>query len=299
MYADEKVSGISVNTKQYEEKEQIMSRIHFVILTWNSEKVIGQCLASMMKFREFEVNVCIVDNGSQDRTVDVVEQMIREGIPGHCSIQIIRLLENMGTTISRNIGIKQVITQAGPEDFVCILDSDTEVNEQAMQTLASVLRDDPSNGIVGPKMHSLDGSIQTSGRRIPTVTEKILKVLPSKALQEKGNQMQQMDHTDSLCPVGYLMSACWMMRPTLFDEVGLLDENIFYAPEDVEFCIRVWKKGKRVLYCPQAQILHHWQRLSHKKLLSKHNWEHLKGLGYMYHKHNFLLSNKKIEQLIY
>lgn len=81
MYADEKVSGISVNTKQYEEKEQIMSRIHFVILTWNSEKVIGQCLASMMQFREFEVNVCIVDNGSQDRTVDVVEQMIREGIP--------------------------------------------------------------------------------------------------------------------------------------------------------------------------------------------------------------------------
>ena len=75
MYADEKVSGISVNTKQYEEKEQIMSRIHFVILTWNSEKVIGQCLASMMKFREFEVNVCIVDNGSQDRTVDVVEQL--------------------------------------------------------------------------------------------------------------------------------------------------------------------------------------------------------------------------------
>ena len=248
-----------------------MSRIHFVILTWNSEKVIGQCLASMMKFREFEVNVCIVDNGSQDRTVDVVEQMIREGIPGHCSIQIIRLLENMGTTISRNIGIKQVITQAGPEDFVCILDSDTEVNEQAMQTLASVLRDDPSNGIVGPKMHSLDGSVQTSGRRIPTVTEKILKVLPSKALQEKGNQMQQMDHTDSLCPVGYLMSACWMMRPTLFDEVGLLDENIFYAPEDVEFCIRVWKKGKRVLYCPQAQILHHWQRRCAEKRHGREN----------------------------
>ena len=165
MYADEKVSGISVNTKQYEEKEQIMSRIHFVILTWNSEKVIGQCLASMMKFREFEVNVCIVDNGSQDKTVDVVEQMIREGIPGHCSIQIIRLLENMGTTISRNIGIKQVITQAGPEDFVCILDSDTEVNEQAMQTLASVLRDDPSNGIVGPKMHSLDGEFQPSPKK--------------------------------------------------------------------------------------------------------------------------------------
>ena len=56
--------------------------------------------------------------------------------------------------------------------------------------------------------------------------------------------MQQMDHTDGLCPVGYLMSACWMMRPTLFDEVGLLDENIFYAPEDVEFCIRVWKKNR-------------------------------------------------------
>lgn len=123
-------------------------------------------------------------------------------------------------------------------------------------------------------------------------------MLPSKALQEKGNQMQQMDNTDSLCPVGYLMSACWMMRPTLFDEVGLLDENISMR-QRMSNSASACGKRKRVLYCPQAQILHHWQRLSRKKLLSKHNWEHLKGLGYMYHKHNFLLSNKKIEQLIY
>lgn len=146
MYADEKVSGISVNTKQYEEKEQIMSRIHFVILTWNSEKVIGQCLASMMKFREFEVNVCIVDNGSQDKTVDVVGT----DDPGRHSRT---LLHSDHTAFGKygNNHQPQYRDQTGnnagwSRGFVCILDSDTEVDEQAMQTLASVLRDDPSNG---------------------------------------------------------------------------------------------------------------------------------------------------------
>ena len=112
-------------------------------------------------------------------------------------------------------------------------------------------------------------------------------------------QEQYQTKQDSAYPVGYLLSACWLMKPLLLEKVGLFDEEIFYAPEDVEFCIRVWKKGLRVMHCPKAKILHHWQRLSRKRLFSIHNYKHIKGLFYMFIKHRYCFSNKKIRKLMF
>ena len=97
-------------------------------------------------------------------------------------------------------------------------------------------------------------------------------------------------------PVDYLMSACWLVRPEVFDKAGLLDEKIFYAPEDAEFCIRVWKAGYKVAFCPEARIIHEWQRLSKKKLISRMNLEHLKGLAHMFRRHRYLLSAEKLRK---
>ena len=97
-------------------------------------------------------------------------------------------------------------------------------------------------------------------------------------------------------PVGYLMSACWLIRRECIEDIGLLDENIFYAPEDVEYCIRAWKKGWHVLYDGRCSIIHEWQRLSRKKLISKHNWEHIKGLMYLFNKYGFYFSSERIDK---
>ena len=91
------------------------------------------------------------------------------------------------------------------------------------------------------------------------------------------------------------MSACWMMRKELPTEIGLLDEKIFYAPEDVDYCIRCQKAGYSVQYCYDAEIYHEWQRLSRKKIFSKHNYEHTKGLAYLFRKHSYMISTVKLE----
>ena len=97
-------------------------------------------------------------------------------------------------------------------------------------------------------------------------------------------------------PVDYLMSACWLIRPDVLAKTGLLDDEIFYAPEDAEYCIRVWKTGFQVAFCPRATIIHEWQRLSKKKLVSKMNWEHIKGLAYMFKKHRYLFTTQKLKK---
>lgn len=277
-----------------------MKIIHFVILTWNSEKVIGRCLDSLLAFRQIESIIYIVDNGSTDQTRRVIEEKKKNHDLIH-NISIIPLEKNIGTTRSRNIALRKILTVAKEGDYICVLDSDTEINENAMMTLICELEKDPRNGIIGPQMYGATGELQLSARNVPTINEKILNVVSNRNLHKQQKEMQEHNQKkeNPTYPVGYLLSACWLMRPSLLEKIGLLDENIFYAPEDAEFCIRVWESGQRVLYCPNAKILHHWQRLSRKKLFSKHNIEHIKGLLYMFGKYRYWLSAKKIQKMMF
>ena len=268
-----------------------MQHISFVILTWNSEKCIEACLQSIRQVKNISVKTCVVDNGSKDGTVEKIQKM--QELLSKEKLELVKLPENKGTTISRNIGIKRVLADS---KFICILDSDTIVNEEALTDMISVFEKNPKAGIVGPVLKSLDGSVQNSGRAIPTLTLKVLKVLPFAALRRRGEQMEYIAKSEGeVSPVGYLMSACWLIRRECIEDIGLLDENIFYAPEDVEYCIRAWKNGWLVLYDGRCSIIHEWQRLSRKKLISKHNWEHIKGLMYLFNKYGFYFSSKKID----
>lgn len=274
-----------------------MYKLAFVILTWNSAGCIGPCLRAIggLDGEMLRGKVYVVDNGSTDNTVDVINEVSEEQTGGAFPCQLIRLERNFGTTYSRNLAIKEILRE--PEDirYVCILDSDTQVNTNAVVSLIEVLEKDRQCAIVGPRMHSSDGVYQRSGRNIPTATEKLLKVAPAGRLRRIGREMECSIAPEGkgTVPVGYLMSACWMMRRELFDRVGLLDEKIFYAPEDVEYCVRCLRQGYKILYCYDADIVHQWQRLSRKKLFSRHNYEHLKGLGYLFWKHRYLFSGKK------
>ena len=277
-------------------------RIFFIILTWNSKSVIEKCLNSILAFQKIETRIIVIDNGSKDQTAAIVQRVQEKAKRSSERFMLVQLVKNRGTTLSRNIGIAIALNAAKDNDCVCILDSDTEISEQAINALANILHETSSVGIVGPRMVTREGCIQPSARKIPTVPQK-LKWLKNTCEMERifKQDIEKASHiyTDSAgIYAGYLTSACWMMKPSLFKEIGLLDEQIFYAPEDAEFCIRAWKNGKKVLYCPNVCVVHHWQRLSRKKLFSKHNWEHLKGLMHMYIKHRFFFSDINIRRQV-
>lgn len=273
-------------------------KIGFVILAWNSGHVIEACLRSVFRMRSFEIRVIAVDNGSTDESGKILRQIqhelqeTREG-----SLEIITLGRNCGTTAPRNMGLRAL--GDFPPDYFCILDSDTVVNEEAFITLVDEMERHREYGLIGPRMVSKNGSVQSSARCFPTLTEKACKAIPLPWFQAKGEAMERRmpgDEGAESLPVDYLQSACWLMRPELLERAGYLDEHIFYAPEDAEYCVRVWKSGYQVAYCPKAVIVHEWQRLSRKKYFSRLNWEHIKGLAYMFRKHHYLFQTGKLRQ---
>lgn len=271
--------------------------IGFIILAWNSENVLDNCLNSIVHLKSINPLAIIVDNGSQDSTLKIIKQY-KHNYPEN--ISWIHFGYNTGTTVSRNAALGKLKNKG--VDYYCILDSDTKINDDAIGILIKELVKHSSYGLVGPKMVTSSGTIQMSARAFPTLIEKILKALPFEKAQAKGEEMEALTppnkEIDSY-PVDYLMSACWLIKPETIEKAGMLDENIFYAPEDAEYCIRIWKAGYKVAFCPKAVIIHEWQRISKKKFFSKMNWLHIKGLLYMFLKHRYFLTTAGLKKHFY
>lgn len=274
-----------------------MHRVGFVVLTWNSEKFIFNCLNSIFSVdqKKYLCITVIVDNGSMDRTRENIEIFLNnDNELKRC--EVICLGKNYGTTYSRNIGLKRLFEIQKDVDFVCIMDSDAEINENALSTMIGELQEHSEYGIIGPRMYNMQHSYQISGKDFSTFPAKLLKPMPFKKLRQYGEKMEMMVPLEgSGCiRVGFLISACILLRTDVMKEIGYLDEAIFYAPEDLEYCIRCWKRGYEVVLCYDAEIFHYWQRLSRKKFFSRHNFEQLRGLVYVFWKYRYFWSTKKL-----
>ena len=261
-----------------------MKKIDFIILSYNSEKYLKQCIESIQNIKSFKIKIHIIDNGSTDKSVSIIKDFKEE------KIILTPLNKNYGTTISRNIGLKQIVDT----DYICILDSDTIINENAIDIMVKYLDQHNEVGLVGPSMKGINNEKQTPFRKFPSWKIKLCKACPIKKIQKKGEYLENYTNVTDEFECDYLISACWMMKYNTYKKIGELDERIFYSPEDVEYCMRIRKDGYKIVHLRKAEIIHFYQRISKKKLLSKANLTHLYGIHYVLKKYkNFLKEYKE------
>lgn len=175
-------------------------------------------------------------------------------------------------------------------DYVCVLELDTEINDyDGLNKVFDYLDQNKDVGILGPKLSD------STGRNIPSKKVKIYKVLPINAFRRKALKLEHRnyDKIDGDFVVGYVTSECVILRYDNFKKIEYFDEKIFFAPEDVEYCVKSWDKGLKDIYFRDFSVLHHWQRISIKNFFSKFNFEHLRGLGNFYHKYKNLKEIRK------
>lgn len=255
--------------------------LSFIILTWNSEKFLQTCFTSIIrKCHEEHVSfeVIVIDNGSSDNSTQLVKQFGND-YPGN--FILIDLDRNTGTTFPRNLGMKQA-----KGDILCILDSDTELGEGSLTSLIANLKSDRQSGLVCPRLQLPDGSTQNSVKKFPTMLDKLVKIPRIVFGIKTGNHDFYPDFPFfDAREIDSAISACWFFRSDLLDHVGLLDEKIFYSPEDLDYSLRVWKAGFKNLYYPGFTVKHHTQQITHRKPFSKTSRSHFWGLIYYYRKH--------------
>lgn len=258
--------------------------ISFVVLTWNSAGTVLECIRSIGdKCREecLEHEILVVDNGSRDATMLEIAKALDCGY----KVRVIALAENRGTTVSRNIALRE-----SRGSTVCVMDSDAMIIEGSLSDILAAL-DDRSIGIIAPRLLLPDGTTQRSVKPFPSALGKLLKI-PQIVFKTRSVDVDAYADFPFQEPrdVDTAISACWLFRRSLLDDVGLLDEKIFYSPEDVDFCIRVRKVGKRIVYDPHFLVLHHTQQITHRKVISRHAFSHLMGLVYLFSKHRYFVT---------
>jgi N-acetylglucosaminyl-diphospho-decaprenol L-rhamnosyltransferase len=226
--------------------------LSIIIVSYNTIDLLNKCLSSIEAWLEANSHtgeIIVVDNASTDGTAG----MIRRRFP---DVTLIENKRNSGFAAANNQGI-----QAARGQFIVLLNPDTTVLGDAFGQMADYLTTNPEAGIVGPKLLYPDGSVQSSRRRFPT---RLTGYLESTIVQDywPDNRVVRryyMDDRpdDKTQSVDWLVGACLMVRREAIEAVGLLDERYFMYSEEVEWCYRMKQSAWRVIYLPQASVIHH------------------------------------------
>jgi len=264
-------------------------KLSIIILTFNSENLLRRCLSSIQENTTLNnYEVIIIDNNSTDGTRQFLKSMENN------SYRFILNAKNRGVGPARNQGLK--ITKS---EYILILDVDTVVTSGAIDKLVDYLDQNPKCGLAAPKLIDVQGRLQFTCRKYPTIVSKFLRRVPFNWAQEllSEEEMHDWDHA-CIREVDYVIGACQLIRRSVVEEIGLLDEKIFYGPEDIDFCLRIWQAGYKVVFCPEAVIIHDEQRITRKKVFSRLSCKHAKGLAYFFWKHKYLFSRKFLYKTI-
>ncbi len=206
-----------------------------VIVTYNVRDVVRQCLRSLGE----EAEVFVVDNASQDGTVDA----IRSEWP---AVTVIANAQNRGFAAANN----QALSRARGR-YLCLLNPDTVLRPGALAKLQSALEQHPRLGMVGPRLLNPDGSLQSAGLSFPTWSGLLGAAVP----WTRPSRLS-LPADGGLRPCDWLIGACLLMRRQVLEEVGYLDEGYFMYGEEKDLCYRARQAGWQVACVPDAQVVH-------------------------------------------
>ena len=223
-----------------------MPRLSIIIVTYNSSACIDTCLGSLIGHPPAtDHETVVVDNASSDGTAAGIRTRWH-------SIRVIDAGANLGFARANNLGIEQTVGQ-----LVLLLNPDTSVPAGAIDRLVAALDARPDAAIAGPRLVSADGRAELSfGRMLSPLVELRQKFLVRGSRRAAPIAAYVESITRKPQEVDWVSGACLLVRRADAEAVGLLDDRFFMYTEDVDFCAAVRARGRRVLFCPAAEIVH-------------------------------------------
>jgi len=252
--------------------------VSIIIISWKMRDFLKVCLDSICRVTKgISFELIVIDNDSRDGTAELIQKSYK-------NIKLIKNSVNRGVAPARNQGIEIAKGQ-----YIFSLDADMELKENSIEHLFKYMEQNPNVGLAGCKLVDSQNNLQYSCKKFPNLFALIFRRLENHNFIQnsttlKNHIMKDWDH-NSIREVDYVIGACHFFRRELINNVGLYDEKIFYGPEDMDLCLRIWKNNFTVVYYPFTSIFHHEQRITKKKVLSKISFKHLNGILYIYIKY--------------
>jgi GT2 family glycosyltransferase len=224
-------------------------KLSIILVSYNTRDMLDNCLSSVLINKtNLELEVFVIDNASTDGSA----QMVRKKYPG---VNLIENSENLGFAKANN----QAIHKAGGQ-YLLLLNTDTIILPGTLTIMVDFLDVNLEVGAVGAKLVDQDLNSQTSCRHFPTLFTVLSQFFGLSSMFPKSKifgwyDMGYWDHGQTR-KVDCVPGTSLLVRKKVVQEVGLLDENYFMYFEDTDWCYRITRAGWKVVFLPDAKVIH-------------------------------------------
>jgi GT2 family glycosyltransferase len=233
-------------------------KLFVVVLCYRVADLTIDCLRSLSGEigRVPGAKVGLLENGTGGDSAERLRRAIRDnGWSSWVDLTVVH--PNRGFTGGNNLLIRPALESADPPDYVLLLNSDTIVKEHALDSLVEFMDSHPRAGIAGSQLLTLEGKVGASPFRflgVATELDRGLRLgIISKLLSPWGVEPPKPTETTV---VDWVAGASMILRRTMLEEIGLLDEGLYTYFDDVDICLRARRAGWETWYVPGSKVIH-------------------------------------------
>lgn len=220
--------------------------VSIVIVNWNTRERLRDCLHSVMRCTTAdEAEIIVVDNASTDGSVELVRSSFPNLIVEENAV-------NAGFARAVNRGVER-----GRGRYVLLLNSDARLTEGALAALVAIASSNPDAAVVGPAVVEPGGRKCGAAGSYPNAWSHLLMVTGI-GRRLWGDWYPSDDPRIGGAPrvVDWVGGACMLIRRSIFDALGGLEESYFMFAEEMDFCYRARQHGWQTWHHPSAVIVH-------------------------------------------
>ena len=215
--------------------------IKILILNWNGKYLLKPCLDSVLAIDYPNYSVVVIDNGSSDGS----REMLKENYP---SVEILALDQNYGFAGGYNRCFAKLTDDAS--DFILLLNNDTEVDSDILNSFIQAKEQFGYNQIYGGKIYYQDNpeKIWYAGGNVK---------LKYANIYHRGIRKQDSKEYSIHMETDYVTGCCLFTSMEVINNLNGFDEQFNMYGEDVDFCLRAKQEGINCFYWPEAKLWHH------------------------------------------
>ena len=227
-----------------------------IIVTYKTAQLAIDCLRSIAAERndpDLVISATVVDNSTED--YEPISRAV-DKFGWSDWVRVARPPKNGGFAYGNNFGVSLASTTEVP-DYIHLLNPDTAVRPEAIASLVRFLEAHQDIGIAGSSFENLDGSDWPFAFRFPTIVSEIEEGLQF-GLASKLLTRWVVARTMGKLPerVDWVPGASMMIRRSVFNAIGGLDDRYFLYFEETDFCLRARRHGFETWYVPESRVMH-------------------------------------------
>lgn len=228
-----------------------------IIVNYNTADHLVRCLSSVLAQQGPSCEVLVVDNASQDNSVE----LIRTQFP---PVKLITSAKNLGFAKANNTAFREATGR-----YVYFLNPDTEVRPSSFAAMVQFMETNPQVGMAGTAIYYPDDTCQ-----------------PSVEYRYPGQDYSRGELAGLPGSIAWLMGASLVCRGELLKEIGGFSEEYFLYGEDIDLGLTIRRAGWQLGYIPEAQIVH-WEGQSERQSLPTEVWRKKFAAELLFYRRNY------------